>query len=82
VVLRHAGGVDEEARRIWAELQQRDWVSPDLTLDEVMEKLAYNWEPWELLGREHETDDSPIQVRIRDLATIIRRTGTSGTHTP
>jgi hypothetical protein len=42
--------VEEEARGIWAELQQRDWVNPDLDLDWIMEKLAHNWEPWELLG--------------------------------
>jgi hypothetical protein len=64
MVLGHAGGVDEEARRIWAELRQRDWVNPDLDLDEVMEKLAHNWEPWELLAREHDTDHGPIQVRV------------------
>jgi hypothetical protein len=48
MVLPHAGGVDEEARWIWAELQQRDWVNPDLDLDEVMEKLAPQCEamPW------------------------------------
>jgi hypothetical protein len=35
------GGVEEEAERVWAELQQRDWVNPDLDLSDVMEKLAH-----------------------------------------
>jgi hypothetical protein len=56
--------VDEEARRIWAELQQRDWVNPDLAFDEVMERLAHDWEPWELLARDRDTDISPLHVRL------------------
>lgn len=56
--------MEEEARRIWAELKQRDWVNSDLGLDDVMEKLAHNWEPWELLARDRNTDNSPFQARL------------------
>jgi hypothetical protein len=57
-------GVDQEARGIWAELQQRDWVNPDLDLDWIMEKLAHNWDHWELLARDRDTDTSPVGVRL------------------
>jgi len=54
--------VEDEARGIWAQLQQRDWVNPDLDLDWVMEKLAHNREPWELLARDRDTDSGPVGV--------------------
>ena len=57
------GGV-EEARRVWAELQQRDWVNPGVDLEEIMEKLAHNWDPWSVLARYRDTDTSPIQARF------------------
>ncbi len=58
------GGVEEEAQRVWAELQQRDWVNPDLDLSDVMEKLAHNWDPWSLLARHRVIDTGPIHVQI------------------
>jgi hypothetical protein len=58
------GGVEEEAERVWAELQQRDWVNPDLDLSDVMEKLAHNWDPWSLLAPDRVTDTAPIHVEI------------------
>lgn len=56
--------MDEEAEHVWGELQQRDWVNPDLDLGDVMEKLAYSWDPWSLLARERVSNPGPLRFDI------------------
>ena len=58
------GGVEEEAHGIWTQLQQRDWVDPDLDLGWIMEKLAQDWEPWSVLARDRSSDTGPVQARL------------------